>query len=156
MGGEEQTDLGFKSPDQIALEQMANVGVPFAPLANMLYSKLSAPNSASGGKFEFDINEMKQLHREFRAERNAFDRIRERNEKFVQGRLQPMAEDQASNLHYEKTHEHYGQVFEGAILEQLNYCDAYCYAIERAILAKEHGEEEAARVMNEHERGLSQ
>ncbi|MPY83254.1 MAG: hypothetical protein GEV00_08005 [Actinophytocola sp.] len=156
MGGEEQTDLGFKSPDQIALEQMSNVGVPFAPLANMLYSKLSAPNSASGGKFEFDINEMKQLHREFRAERDAFQKIVSRNEQFVMNRLRTMANDQASAMHYEKTRDHYGRVFQGAIYDQLNYCDAYCYAIERAILAKEHGEEEAARMMNEQERGLSQ
>lgn len=154
MGGEEQTDIGFKSPDQIALEQMTNVGVPFAPLANMLYSKLSAPNSTSGGKFEFDVNEMKQLHREFQAERGAFEEIITRNDRFVQGQLRPMAEDPASKMHYEKARDHYGKVFYSAISEQLNYCDAYCYAIERAILAKEHGEEEAVRRMNEQGRGL--
>jgi len=154
MGGEEQTDLGFKSPDQIALEQMSNVGVPFAPLANMLYSKLSAPNGASGGKFEFDINEMKQLHREFRGERDAFEEILFRNDRFAVSRLKPMADDPASKMHYEKARDHYGEVFYSAISEQLNYCDAYCYAIERAILAKEHGEEEAGRRMNEQGRGL--
>lgn len=154
MGGEEQTDLGFKSPDQIALEQMANVGVPFAPLANMLYSKLSAPNGASGGKFEFDINEMKQLQKEFQAERGAFEEILTRNDRFVQGQLKPMADDPASKMHYERARDHYGKVFYSAISEQLNYCDAYCYAIDRAILAKQYGEEEAERRMNEQGRGL--
>lgn len=154
MGGEEQSDLGFKSPDQIALEQMANVGVPFAPLANMLYSKLSAPNGASGGKFEFDINEMKQLQKEFLRERDEFDEIRKKNEAFVQQRLRPMAGDTASELHYEKTREHYRDVFEQAVSEQRDYCDAYCYAIEKAILVKEHGEEQAERILNEQGRGL--
>lgn len=153
MGGEERSDLGFKSPDQIALEQMANVGVPFAPLANMLYSKLSAPNGASGGKFEFDINEMKQLHREFEAERDAFQRISRKNDQAA-AQLTPMANDPASNMHYQAAKDHYEKTFAKAIEDQYAYADAYCFAIKKAILAKENGEQAAEQMMRERERGL--
>ncbi|MPY97488.1 MAG: hypothetical protein GEU97_05715 [Actinophytocola sp.] len=154
MAGEDDNSLGYESPNEKALDTVAGF-VPHVRLAQRLYDKLSTPSGAGSGKFEFSVEEMQQLHKEFKAERDAFDRIKERNDQFVQGQLVPMAEDPASKLHYEKAREHYGDVFHSAISEQRDYCDAYCYAIEKAILVKKFGEEEAARRMNAEGSGLT-
>ncbi len=154
MAGDNENSLDYESPNEQALDTVAGF-VPHVRLARTLYDKLSAPKGAGSGRFEFSIEEMEQLHKEFKAERDAFDRIKERNDRFVQGRLAPMAEDPASKLHYEKAREHYGDVFHSAISAQRDYCDAYCYAIEKAILVKKFGEEEATRRMNAEGRGLT-
>ncbi len=152
MAGEDNNSLGYESPNEKALDTVAGF-VPHVRLAQRLYDKLSAPKGTGSGKFEFSIEEMEQLKKEFEAERDAFESIKRKNDQAV-AQLQPMATDPASQMHYTAAKEHYGKTFSQAIADQHAYADAYCYAIERAILVKEHGEEAAEQMMREKERGL--
>ncbi len=152
MAGEDGNSLGYESPNEKALDAAAGF-VPHVRLAQRLYESLSAPSGAGSGKFEFSIEEMKQLKKEFEAERDAFQRIARKNDQAAV-QLQPMADDPASKMHYEAAKEHYEKTFAQALEDQYSYANAYCYAIEKAILAKEHGEQAAEEMMRARERDL--
>ncbi|GAA5128198.1 hypothetical protein [Haloechinothrix salitolerans] len=152
MTGEDEPDLDYESPNEKALDTVADF-VPHARLARTLYEKLSAPNSIGSGKFEFSLEEMERIKKEFEAERDAFERIKRKNDQASFG-LRPMAGDPASEIHYKAAKQHYRKTFAQAIADQHAYADAYCYAIQRAIYAKKHGEEAAEQMMRERERGL--
>ena len=151
MGGEEQTDLGFKSPSEIALDTLADkIGFGPAQFAKQLFSQLSPPSGTTSGKFEFSVEEMKGLLQEFETEREAFRAIRARNDRNVY-QLRPTANDPASNMHYKAARDHYGVTFAQAIEDQFKYCHAYCEAIKLAIDKKELGEEAAVEAMSKRE-----
>ncbi|WP_157362394.1 hypothetical protein [Haloechinothrix halophila] len=152
MAGEDENRLDYESPNEKALETVAGF-VPHVRLAQRLYDKLSAPSGVDSGKFEFSVEEMKQLKKEFEAERDAFERIARKNDQAAV-QLQPMANDPASKMHYEAAKDHYEKTFAQAIEDQYSYANAYCYAIEKAILTKEHGEQAAEEMMRDRERGL--
>lgn len=152
MAGNDDASPGYKRPTEMAFEQLAgSLGGGPAIVAKRLYERLSA--SSGSGKFEFSIEEMKQLQKEFETEREAFRNIRRKNDENTR-QLTQLASDPASELHYEAAKEHYSTTFAKAIEDQYMFCHAYCEAIKLAIDTKEVGEDAAVDSMRKRERAL--
>lgn len=133
---------GYTSPSEQFQEAMAKLGLNPAWGFQRLFEALGAGAKAAGGgggQFTFSIDEMRELHRQFRDEADAFDRMREQAIE-AGGAVQKLAADPASEMHYRETKKHLGQDLRKAISDQARFARGFEAAVGSALGIKEEGE----------------
>ena len=138
-GGQQPAESpGYKSPLEQALENL-----PFGIFRTLAESMgKTKGGGGSGGSFEFSIEEMRELHRQFSQEAEALRTMSEKSIRSSQT-LQPLASDDASMKHFTAAQDHYGKLSK-AILQQLTFAEGFRDAVGAAIGLKSGDEESIA------------
>lgn len=98
-----------------------------------------------GGRFEFSLSEVRELHRQFAAETDAFEKMVEKQSRASLS-LIPLADDPASRKHHKAALEHSAKVSK-AINEQYKFAKGFRDAMGAAIGIKAEGEDATSNAM---------
>src|SRR5690606_20690808 len=89
----------YKSPLELILEKM--------PIFGSMFSDSGKSGGGGGsGRFEFSLEEMRELHRQFEYEVSALEDMAKTSQRSTH-MLQPLAPDDASLKHYKRSQEHF-------------------------------------------------
>lgn len=124
---------GYTSPTEQLLQSL-----PFG-IFRTLAERLGSTKGGGGGRFEFSVDEMRELHRQFSDEAEALKQMSIKSFN-ASTNLQPLAPDDASMKHFMAAQDHYGKL-DGAIEQQLAFAEGFRDAVGAAIGLKSDDEE---------------
>ena len=114
----------YKSPLELILEKM--------PIFGSMFSDSGKSGGGGGsGRFEFSLEEMRELHRQFEYEVSALEDMAKTSQRSTH-MLQPLAPDDASLKHYKRSQEHFFKLAK-AVQQQLEFATGFRDAIAKAI-----------------------
>lgn len=139
--GEETSETpGYTSPTEQFRETLAKFGIPFMGLPGFFENLTKASHGGSGGGgFEFSLEEMRELHRQFKEEADAFERMREKA-RITASDLRKLADDPASSMHHEAATKHLNFELRPAINQQAKFARGFEIAVGKALGIKEESE----------------
>lgn len=128
---------GYTSPTEQFLQSL-----PFGIFRTLAERMGNTKGGGSGGSFEFSVEEMRELHRQFSDEADALEEMAQKGSRSSQD-LKPLANDDASMKHFMAAQDHYGKL-RGAIEQQLEFAQGFRDAIGAAIGLKSEDEDSIA------------
>jgi hypothetical protein len=132
----------YKSPLEQILEKM--------PFFGSIFGESGKSGGGGGnGRFEFSLEEMRELHRQFKDEVAELDNMLY-DGSLASNMLTPLAPDEASQNHYKAAREHFAKMQE-AMQQQRTFAVGFARAIENAINVKTQNEEDASSAFRSQE-----
>lgn len=143
----------YTSPTEQLMENLAKAGIPWVGFNGFFEKLTGVTGGTSGGKFSFSLDEMRELHRQFRAEADAFEEMYEKAQDAAD-KVRPLAEDPASREHHTSAKRHFGATFLPAIRQQYKFARGFEMAVGTALGIREKSEQAGADSMNSAGSGL--
>lgn len=138
---------GYTSPTEQLLQSL-----PFGIFRNIA-DKLSRSGGRQGGQFEFSLQEMQELHRQFKSEADLYQEMLVKAENAGR-QLDPLADDPASKSHHKVAKAHFEGALRPAIQQQLRFARGFEAAVGSAIGVRQSSEEAGASAAKKAGSGL--
>lgn len=136
----------YKSPSDQLREALGRLGLDPSWGFQQLFEAMGNAKGGSGGRFEFSLAEMREMHRQFVNEVDALTEMTKKSFRLSQG-LNPLAGDEASTDHHVAAQEHHGKL-RGAIEQHLKFAEGFRDAIGASINLKAETEDSIGGSMN--------